>query len=510
MVAKISILAVFFIMTAAVGIYCRRHAASVGDFVLGSRSVGPWLTAFAYGTSYFSAVVFIGYAGQFGWNFGVSATWIGIGNALIGSLLAWVLLGRRTRVMTKHFESATMPDFFAKRFGSPVMKIVASVIIFVFLVPYSASVYKGLSGLFSMAFGIDFTYCIIGMAVLTGIYVILGGYMAAAVNDLIQGIIMLAGIIAVVLAVLSSQGGFVQALQNLSAIESEAAPQLQGAFASFFGPDPVSLLSVVILTSLGTWGLPQMVHKFYTIKNEKAIHAGTIISTLFALVIAGGSYFMGAFGRLFYTPGADGKVAFDSIVPQMLSTCLPDVLIGIVVVLVLSASMSTLSSLVIASSSTFILDFLKGLWLKNLRPKAEVLLIKVLCGAFVVLSVIIAMNPNNLISSLMSLSWGALAGSFLGPFLYGLFWKRTTRASVWASFITGIGINVVNLLFPFASPTVAGAISIVASLIVVPVVSLVTPKLPKQQVEDAFSCYEETIGAPHKFVLEDDEFARKG
>ena len=510
MAAKISILAVFFIMTAAVDIYCRRHAASVGDFVLGLRSVGPWLTAFAYGTSYFSAVVFIGYAGQFGWNFGVSTTWIGIGNALIGSLLAWVLLGRRTRVMTKHFESATMPDFFAKRFGSPAMKIVASVIIFVFLVPYSASVYKGLSGLFSMAFGIDFAYCIIGMAVLTGIYVILGGYMAAAVNDLIQGIIMLAGIVAVVLAVLSSQGGFVQALQTLSAIESEAAPQLQGAFTSFFGPDPVSLLSVVILTSLGTWGLPQMVHKFYTIKNEKAIHAGTIISTLFALVIAGGSYFMGAFGRLFYTPGADGKVAVDNIVPQMLSTCLPDVLIGIVVVLVLSASMSTLSSLVIASSSTFILDFLKGLWLKNLRPKAEVLLIKVLCGVFVVLSVIIAMNPNNLISSLMSLSWGALAGSFLGPFLYGLFWKRTTRAAVWASFITGIGINVVNLLFPFAAPTAAGAISIVASLIVVPVVSLVTPKLPAQQVEDAFSCYEETIGAPHKFVLEEDEFAYKG
>lgn len=509
MAAKISILAVFFLMTIAVGLYCRRHASSVGSFVLGSRSMGPWLTAFAYGTSYFSAVVFIGYAGQFGWNFGVSATWIGIGNAFIGSLLAWVLLGRRTRVMTKHFESATMPDFFAKRFGSPAMRIVASVIIFVFLVPYSASVYKGLSGLFSMAFHIDFNYCMLGMALLTGLYVILGGYMAAAVNDFIQGIIMLGGIVAVVLAVLSSQGGFMESIQKLSAIESAAAPGLNGAFTSFFGPDPIGLLSVVILTSLGTWGLPQMVHKFYTIKNEKAIHAGTIISTVFALIIAGGSYFMGAFGRLFYTPGADGGVSFDSIVPQMLSSCLPDVLIGVVVVLVLSASMSTLSSLVIASSSTFTLDFLKGLWLKNMRPKAQVGVIKVLCGVFVVLSVVIAMNPNNLISSLMSLSWGALAGSFLGPFLYGLFWKRTTRAAVWASFIGGIGINVWNLLVPFAAPTVAGAVSIVASLIIVPVVSLLTPKLPARQVEDAFSCYEEKIDAPHKFVLEDDEYAHK-
>jgi len=269
MFVKILILIIFFAVTVAIGVYCRRHASNVGDFVLGGRGVGPWVTAFAYGTSYFSAVVFIGYAGQFGWNFGVAATWIGIGNAFIGSLLAWVVLGRRTRIMTKHFESATMPDFFAKRYNSPALKIAASVVIFVFLVPYSASVYKGLSGLFSMAFGIDFTYCIIGMAVLTGLYVILGGYMAAALNDLLQGIIMLIGICAVIGAILNTQGGLMGALQNLSAIPCESNPELQGAYTSFLGPDPVGLLGVVILTSLGTWGLPQMVHKFYTIKSEK-------------------------------------------------------------------------------------------------------------------------------------------------------------------------------------------------------------------------------------------------
>lgn len=97
-----------------VGFYSRKHAGNVNDFVLGGRSVGPWLTAFAYGTSYFSAVVFVGYAGQFGWKYGLSSTWIGIGNALIGSLLAWVILGRRTRIMTNHLEAATMPDFLEK------------------------------------------------------------------------------------------------------------------------------------------------------------------------------------------------------------------------------------------------------------------------------------------------------------------------------------------------------------------------------------------------------------
>ena len=144
---KIILLIIFFAVMAAVGIYSRRHVTSVDGFVLGGRSVGPWLTAFAYGTSYFSAVVFVGYAGQFGWKYGIASTWIGIGNALIGSLLAWVVLGRRTKVMTQHLGSRTMPDFFGERYKSKSLKITASVIVFVFLIPYTASVYNGLSRL---------------------------------------------------------------------------------------------------------------------------------------------------------------------------------------------------------------------------------------------------------------------------------------------------------------------------------------------------------------------------
>ncbi|MDO4542104.1 MAG: sodium:solute symporter [Bacillota bacterium] len=485
------------------GLYCRKHSSNVGDFVLGGREVGPWLTAFAYGTSYFSSVVFVGYAGHFGWNFGVSVLWIGIGNAIIGSLMAWNLLGRRTRVMTKHLEAATMPDFFSKRYNSKALKIAASVIIFIFLVPYSASVYKGLSGLFSLSFGISFNYCILGIAVLTAVYVIAGGYMATALNDLIQGIIMILGISLVIYCVLDGKGGFMAAFEQLSQFQSEAAPGLQGPFVSIFGPDPLGLLSVVILTSVGTWGLPQMVHKFYTIKNEKAIHTGTIISTVFALIIAGGSYFIGSFGRLYYPAG--GEVVYDEVVPAMLANSLPDLLIGVVLILVLSASMSTLSSLVITSSSTFTLDFLKGIFFKNMSPKTQVALIKSLCGAFILLSVIIAMNPNNLITTLMSISWGALAGAFLGPFLYGLFWRKATKASVWVSFAVGIGITAANFFLNFTTPIAAGAFAIVSSFFVVPLVSLFTPKLNKDYVQDVFSCYDETVAVSHRFALREDD-----
>lgn len=505
MVVKIVLLILFFLVTAGVGLYCRKHTANVGDFVLGGRNVGPWVTAFAYGTSYFSAVIFVGYAGQFGWAYGVSATWIGLGNALVGSLLAWVVLGRRTRIMTKHFESATMPDFFAKRYQCAPLKVVVSAIIFIFLVPYSASVYKGLSGLFSMAFGIDFRFCMIGMAVLTAIYVIAGGYMATAVNDVIQGVIMLIGIVAVVLTTLTSQGGLMGAMTSMSQIENAANPQLQGAYASFFGPDPVGLLSVVILTSLGTWGLPQMVHKFYTIKNEEAIKTGTVISTVFALVVAGGAYFHGSFGRLFVQPRADGTVVFDEIVPSMIRENLSDLLIGVVVILVLSASMSTLSALVIASSSTFTLDFLKPLFKQKMSGKEQVFIIRILCGVFVFISVLIALRPSSLITSLMSLSWGTLAGCFLGPFIFGLFWKRTTTAAVWVGLTSGILINVVNLLSPFAAPTTAGALSMIVSLLIVPLFSLITPRLPRNFVEESFACYDEKAMAAHRVALNADE-----
>ena len=358
MAIKLILLLAFFACMIGVGIYCRRSAADVHGFVLGGRSVGPWLTAFAYGTSYFSAVIFIGYAGQFGWKYGLASTWIGLGNAFIGSLLAWVILGRRTRLMTQKLDSKTMPAFFGSRFSSPALKIAASVIVFIFMIPYTASLFNGLSRLFKMAFGIDYVWCVLMMAVLTGIYVVVGGYMATAINDFIQGIIMLFGIVIVILAVLRTNGGFTAALSTLSSIPAETNPSLSGAFVSFFGPQPLSLLGVVILTSLGTWGLPQMIGKFYAIKSEADIGKGTLISTLFAIIVAGGCYFLGGFGRLYGSVieyADSGAPKYDSIIPTMLEG-LPNIVIAIVVILVLSASMSTLSSLVLTSSSTLTLD----------------------------------------------------------------------------------------------------------------------------------------------------------
>lgn len=517
MILKVSLLVVFFAIMVAVGLYCRKQATDVNGFVLGGRSVGPWLSAFAYGTSYFSAVIFVGYAGQFGWKFGIASTWIGIGNAVLGSLLAWVVLGRRTRLMSQHLKSSTMPEFFCKRYDSTALKIVASIIVFIFLIPYTASLYNGLSRLFSMAFpGIEYSVCVIVMAVLTGIYVIAGGYMATAINDFIQGIIMLVGIVAVIAAVLSQNGGFVESLNGLANIHDPLVSDTPGVFNSFFGPDPLGLLFVVILTSLGTWGLPQMVQKFYAIKSEKDINKGTIISTLFAIIVAGGCYFLGGFGRLFTNildvQGGTPAGGYDAIIPTMLQN-LPDLLIAIVIILVLSASMSTLSSLVLASSSTLTLDLLKDHVVKNMTEKKQVLIMRVLIVVFIAISAFIALNKDKLgyIADMMGISWGALAGAFLAPFLYGLYSKKTTKASVWAAFIFGSGIMVLNMLFRSSFPLImqspinCGVIAMLGGLVIVPIVSLFTKKLDARIVDNAFECYNRKVVVSAKYDMGEEE-----
>lgn len=519
----IPMLLCFFGLMLGVGFACKKHAKSVDSFLLGGRSVGPWLTAFAFGTSYFSAVIFVGYAGQFGWNFGLASTWIGLGNAFIGSLLAWSVLGRRTRVMTQHLGSKTMPDFFEKRYGSKQLKVLASFIVFLFLIPYTASLYNGLSSLFNNVFAIPYWVVVAVMAVLTGIYVIFGGYMATAINDFIQGVIMLVGIVAVIWAVLSQNGGFSAAIEKLSN-HSQAGPQ----YTSFFGPNPIFLFFVVMLTSLGTWGLPQMIGKFYAIKDEDAIKKGTIISTLFAIVVAGGCYFLGGFGKLYFDKMVESgavmgnKVAFDKVIPTMLSELSPFI-IATVIVLVLSASMSTLSSLVLTSASTLTLDVVNPMREKRGKTgeKRSIFTMRLFIVFFIALSAVIAILKDSIwsdsvfIAQMMGVSWGALAGSFLAPFLYGLYFKKITKAAVLSSFIFGTGLELVQLAigvgwitvqggvlgFVFQNSLYSGVFAMVGGLILVPVVSLLSQKTLPQGVEEIFACYDKPVVTSQKKTL---------
>jgi SSS family solute:Na+ symporter/sodium/proline symporter len=494
---KILFLVIFVVMMIGVGLYSRTRIKGVNDFFLGGRNMGGWISAFAYGTSYFSAVIFIGYAGGIGWKYGVSATWIGIANAIFGCYLAWRVLAKKTRDMTHKLQAHTMPEFFEKRYQSKNMKIVSALVIFIFLVPYTASVYKGLGYIFKSSFGVSFELVVFFMAVLTTIYLLLGGYVATAINDFIQGIIMLIGCVLMVFYVVNTKevGGINKGV--------EALTQLDPGLGMIFSDRTrwISLLGLVFMTSFGVWGLPQMIHKFYAVKDDEAIKKGTIISTLFALVIGGSAYFTGSMGRLFFIENGAAVMPNsnpDMVVPLMLEGALPEVLLGVMIVLMLSASMSTLASLVLVSSSTIAIDFIKGFITPQMSEKKTMDTMKIFCGVFVALSFIIAVFQPSTIVYLMSLSWGIVSGMFLGPYLFGLWWKKTTKIGAWAGLIAGgftIGgylvlekMGVLSIDMPIIS-----SLAMIVSVVVVPIVSLFSAQMSYEHVEKVFSVPDESI-----------------
>ena len=506
-------LSAYAIAMALIGCISFRKCKTLDGFLIGGRRIGAWATAFSYGTAYFSAVVFIGYAGQHGWNIGIGAIWIGVGNAVLGCLMSWLLFANRTRKMTKKLGAKTMPDYFEKRYGSKGMKIMASVIIFVFLVPYSAAVYKGLGSLFSAIFpGVETWVWMLIIACLTAVYLVAGGYIATSYSDLIQGIIMLVGVVCLTVAVLyhDSVGGITGLIENLGdfeSVEGDPNPTTGAQLTSIFGGSAFKFLCVnIMLTSFGTWGLPQMIGKFYAIKDTAAIKRGTIISTIFCIVIGCGAYLIGSTSRLILG-GTLPEGGIDAVIPAVLIKVLSGgtlgiILLAIIMILLLSASMSTLVSVVLTSASAVAVDLIPSLIKKEIPSKKQMTLTRIFCLAFVACSFIFATQNIPIIVSLMSFSWGIVSGCFIGPYLWGLFSKKITKIGAYAGIISGLltvggATLVISLSSGFSAAAAKspemGVCAMAISAIVVPVVSLLTKKKAKdtERVEEIFACYKE-------------------
>ncbi len=493
------ILGLYAVGMVVIALYSRNRSKSVNDFLLaGKDGLNGWMSAFAYGTTYFSAVIFIGYAGNFGRTYGLASVWIGIGNAIIGAFVAWRVLASRTKNMTTRLQAKTMPEFFERRYDSKNIKLVSAILIFIFLIPYSASVYNGLSSLFEIVFGIPGWVVMIVLALLTAFYLFLGGYFATALSDFIQGIIMLIGVALMVIYFMNHQ--------NVSWDLSEIASNVELTWFTFnstkkgiYG-STASLLSLIFLTSFGVWALPQTIHKYYAIRDKKAINQGMIVSTLFALIIGFGAYFTGALSHFFPETAV---LSADDVVPNMLKIVIPTGLIGVIAILILSASMSTLSSVSLASASVVAVDIYKGKINPEASDKKVNTTMRILCLIFIAISVALAIINQEFkvaaIAYMMGISWGTLAGCFIGPYVLGLLWKKVSRPAVWTSiigslvltialiFIFGYDINGWNCPLGVAlksgvncSPMI-GVICMIFSLIATTVVTLFT-SAPREEV----------------------------
>ncbi len=470
---RIVVLGLYVLMIIWVGIRGFKGTKTFNDFYLGGGKVGPWMTAFSYGTAYFSAVLFIGFAGNVGWNFGFSGLWIALFNALLGVLVVWWMVGMRLKDAASEYGAYTMPDFLLKRYRAPELKLLASLVIFVFMIPYTAAVFMGLSYLFTSSFHIEYWHALAFMGFFTALYMVLGGYKSMALIDMIFGIIMAVSVIILFFSTVGEGGGLPQITFALQEID----PGLTRAVGP---PGWWPLLSMVLLTSMAPFAMPQLMQKFYAIKDKSTIKRGMIASTFFAILIGGVAYFIGSTSRIFLTPESapaafdlQGRPIFDILMPELLTNVVPVSLSVIILLLILSASMSTLAALVLVSSSTFVKDFFQGFINTGIKDKTMTLMMRLMSALFILLSVVLAYLNIDSIVMILGISWGALGSFFLGPFIWGLYSKKMTRAGAIASGTGGLLVCLVLYGAGLPSPQ-AGTIGMITSLTLNPLVSMLT------------------------------------
>lgn len=487
----------YIISMVVVVVVTQKKAKGLDAYLIGNRSVGAWFTAFGYGTTYFSAVVFVGYAGVFGAGVGLSSIWIGIFNGLFGSLLAWLVLAEPTRRITQRLNTNTMPGFFEKRYESKKLRLITAILIFVLLIPYSTSVYQGIGYLCEAVFNIDFKWVIFIMAILTGLYLFVGGYFANALSNFIQGVIMLIGVVVmIILMLISKEVNGIEGFKKLADMGYGMIPKVKDGVSWLDRPGIIIMFNV-LLTSFGVWAVPQSVQKFYAIKDRASIKKGMIISTVFALIVGVVAYLNGSFIRLFNP----------NITPAEIKNAVPNMflsnpyftfgVLGFICVLVVSASMSTLSSVSLVSASSIGVDVFQKYSGRKDDDKIVNIVVRSLSFVFVMLSAILAILEIDGIVVLMSLSWGTLAGCFIGPYIYGLYCKKATKSGVYISIISCL-VTTFVLIFVFGKISggssfvelinlgikrapVIGTIVMVQSMILTPIGFLFKKEVPSQK-----------------------------
>jgi SSS family transporter len=425
-----AVLILYLAVLATVGIVTSRRLRSSSDFAIGGRSIGPWVTALSFVAAYFSSVLIIG-GGGFGYKFGLATLWIGATNVLIGCTLAWIILGKRIRRLTEETDSMTVSEFLGKRYRSPSIMVFSAAIIFLFLIIYNVSVVKGMANAIQVLMEVPYVAGVLISGIIIVFYVSIGGYFAVVWTSFIQAWIMIAGLLLLTAVTLSRVGGLSAAAQRLEAIDPGyvATPGLWGW---------AGLASFCLVVSLGTWGMPQLVIRFYSIKNTKVLRVGTVVVTVGA-AIALLPYLNGAIARIFHPDLASPDLA----IPTLTRSVLPPIGGAIFLAGVIAAGMSTFAGVLIITSSSLVRDIFKHALGRALVPSRELALARRASALVGVVSILIALRPPGLILVLTAFAWAVIASTNLWPLLFGIYWRRTSRAGTLASMIAGAGTAIV-------------------------------------------------------------------
>ncbi|MGD9402609.1 MAG: sodium/proline symporter [bacterium] len=426
----IVVLLVYLVILGLVGVFSSRRLKTSADYAIGGRSIGPWVTALSFVAAYFSSVLIIG-GGAFGYKYGLSTLWIGASNVLVGCALAWIILGKRIRRMTEETGSMTISEFLGKRYGSRAIMMFSAAIIFLFLIIYNVSVVKGMANAIQVLVEIPYWGGVLVSGLIIVFYVTVGGYLAVVWTSFIQAWIMIGGLILLTLVALSRVGGMATAVERLSAMDAGfvSTPGLWGW---------AGLISFCLIVSFGTWGMPQLVIRFYSIKNVRMLRIGTIVVTV------GGSvallpYLNGALARILHPAVANPDLA----IPTLTKSVLPPIGAAIFLAGVIAAGMSTFAGVLIISSTSLVRDIMEHTFGRKLTQAEQIKYARIaniiLGGA----AILIGLRPPSLILVLTAFSWAVIASTNLWPLLFGIYWKRTNPTATLVSMVAGAGTALI-------------------------------------------------------------------
>ncbi|MCK4528266.1 sodium/proline symporter [candidate division WOR-3 bacterium] len=457
-----------------VGLITGRKTRSVDDFYIGGRQLGPWVTALSFVAAYFSSVVIIG-GGGFGYMFGMATLWVGAINVLLGGTLCWIVLGPRIRKFTQRLKTITIPGFLSERFKSRFILIFSAIIIVLFMVVYNVSILKGMGHIFEVLMEIPYVYGIIIACVIILFYVSIGGYLAVVWTSFIQAWIMSAGLILLTIFALKATGGITVVNQALETID----PGLINTPGLWGWP---GLISFTLIVSFGVWGMPQLLVRFYSIKNLTVLKIGTVVATV-GTCMALLPYLNGAIARIHF-PNLQSP---DLAIPTLTKMVLPPFGSAIVLAGVIAAGMSTFASILIILSGSLMEDIVNTGLGKKLAREKSLRYGKIASAVIGLISLLIALKPPGLVLTLTAFSWAVIASTTLWPILFGIYWKGATRLGCISSMV---GSSVTALVWmimrnPFG---IHGFIpGITVGLILMVVVSLFTPKLPEEHLRRIWS-----------------------
>lgn len=501
-------MAIYMAVVIGIGVaFARRANKSSEDYFLGGRSLGPWVAAMSAEASDMSGWLLMGLPGVAYWCGLADAAWTAIGLA-VGTYLNWLIVSKRLRrYSVAAGNSITLPEFFSNRFREKkkVIMTLSALFILVFFTVYAASCLVTCGKLFSTLFGAPYVAMMILGAVFVLVYTILGGFLAESASDFMQAIVMIIALVVIVVTGTSAAGGLGAVIEN--------AKNIPGFFEFFgiasptVGADGVQLVEngapvfgqagnygfITILSTmawgLGYFGMPQVLLRFMAIRKESELTASRRIATVWVLISLVVAVFIGIVGRALFPVALGTAAAAENVFILLSTNLLPPLLAGFVMAGILAATISSSDSYLLIAASSVAKNIYQGLFRKNASDKEVMTVSRVTLLAIALISIVIALDENSVIFTIVSFAWAGFGATFGPLMLFSLFWKRTNRAGAIAGMVGGGGMvffwklvvrplggawNVYELLPAF-----------IFSCVLIVAVSLLTAP-PSQEMQDEF------------------------